>query len=216
MEVKWFGHSFFQITTKENKEKVSILIDPFSKDIGLSFPKVEADILLLSHNHFDHNNERDVKGNYFLIKEPGEYEIKKVFVQAIKSFHDDKEGKERGENLIFKILSEDISLCHLGDLGQKELTKEQLEELRKIDILMIPVGGIYTISGKEAKNIVDSLKPKIVIPMHYGLPKLKIKLQKVDEFLKLMGGKKEEGEILKIKKSDLEKIKNSQIFVFKL
>lgn len=216
MEIKWFGHAFFQITTKTNKEKVSILIDPFSKDIGLPFPKVEADILLVSHNHFDHNNEKDVKGNYFLIKEPGEYEIKKVFIEAIKSFHDDKEGKERGENLIFKILAEDIFVCHLGDFGQKELTSEQLEKLKKIDILMIPVGGIYTISAKEAKNIIETLKPKIVIPMHYSLPKLKIKLEKVDEFLKIMEGKKEEEEILKIKKSDLEKIKNTQIFVFKL
>lgn len=216
MEIKWFGQSFFQIVAKANNEKVSIAIDPFSKNIGLKFPNIFADILLISHNHFDHNNKNDVKGNYFLISEPGEYEIKKIFIEGINSFHDDKEGRERGENIIYKILAEEISLCHLGDLGQKELGSEQIERLKKIDILMIPVGGIYTISATEAKRLVETLRPKIILPMHYSLPNLKIKLGKLNEFLKLINGKKEEEKVLRVKKSDLEKIKGSEIFIFKL
>jgi L-ascorbate metabolism protein UlaG (beta-lactamase superfamily) len=204
MEIIWHGHSFFEIKSKENKNQVKIAIDPFSEEIGLKVPKVEADILLISHNHYDHNNKGAITGNYFLIDGPGEYEVKGVFVKAIKSFHDSSEGKERGENLIFKIESEDLKVCHLGDFGQKELSERQLEEIGGVDVLMIPVGGVYTISAKEAIKILEQLEPKITIPMHYSLPKLKIKLDSVDKFLKSLGIKSLTPEKkLSIKKEDL-------------
>jgi L-ascorbate metabolism protein UlaG (beta-lactamase superfamily) len=204
MEIIWHGHSFFEIKSKENKNQVKIAIDPFSEEIGLKVPKVEADILLISHNHYDHNNKGAITGNYFLIDGPGEYEVKGVFVKAIKSFHDSSEGKERGENLIFKIESEDLKVCHLGDFGQKELSERQLEEIGEVDVLMIPVGGVYTISAKEAIKILEQLEPKITIPMHYSLPKLKIKLDSVDKFLKSLGIKSLTPEKkLSIKKEDL-------------
>jgi L-ascorbate metabolism protein UlaG (beta-lactamase superfamily) len=187
MEIVWHGHSFFEIKSKENKEQIRIAIDPFSEEVGLKVPKVEADILLISHDHYDHNNKNAILGNYFLIENPGEYEIKGVFIKAIKSFHDKSDGKERGENLIFLIDSEDLRVCHLGDLGQKELNEKQVEEIGSVDVLMIPIGGVYTISQKEAIKILEQLEPKIIIPMHYSLPKLKIKLDSVDKFLKSLG-----------------------------
>jgi L-ascorbate metabolism protein UlaG (beta-lactamase superfamily) len=183
MEIIWHGHSFFEISTKG----VKITTDPFDKKIGLPVKKVKADILLISHNHYDHNNKEAISGEYFLIEGPGEYEVKGIYIEGIDSFHDEKEGRERGRNTIYKIELENFKICHFGDFGQKELTQEQKEKLENVEILMLPVGGIYTIGPKEAFEIVQEIEPKIVIPMHYSLPNLKIKLGKVDEFLKLMG-----------------------------
>ena len=198
-KIVWAGQSCFQISVFPTKSRIldkigtngkdqsaSVVIDPFS-DIGLKTPNFDADILLISHNHPDHNSVESVKGSPFLIDGPGEYEVKTVFVQGIDSWHDDVEGKERGKNTIYTIEAEDIRFCHLGDFGQKELTNEQLEKIGTIDILMIPVGGEYTISSSEATKIVGQIEPKIVIPMHYELPKLKFKLDDVGKFLKAMG-----------------------------
>jgi len=205
MNIFWFGQSCFQIITGNTREKsVSIVIDPFSEDIGLKLPKLEADILLVTHSHSDHNNTKAILGNYFLISEPGEYEVKDIFIQGIQSFHDDSKGKERGENTIYTIEAEGMKICHLGDLGQKELEKEQLEAIGEVDILMIPVGGVFTISYKEAIKIMSQIEPKIIIPMHYHLPKLKIKLDSVEKFLKSLGIKSLEPiKKLSIKKKDL-------------
>lgn len=190
MQIIWQGQSFFQILIRKGKESViRIAIDPFDEQIGLKPPTCEADIVLVTHSHYDHNNIKAIKGNPFLISGPGEYEIKGVFIQGISSFHDNVQGKERGENTIYTLESEEIKICHLGDLGQKELTDEQLEKIGEVDILMIPVGGVYTISAKEAAKIISQIEPKIVMPMHYHIPKLKIKLEGLDKFLKMMGVK---------------------------
>ena len=159
-----------------------------------------------------------------MIEGPGEYEIKGVFIQGIPSFHDDSQGKERGVNTIYTIEAEEIRLCHLGDLGQQELTGEQLEKIGNVDILMIPIGGTYTIDSKIASNIIPQIEPKIVIPMHFQIPKLEVhpiksceagisqkaklfngvKLEGVDKFLKTMGIKSVEPlNKLLIKKKEL-------------
>ncbi len=205
MQIIWYGQSCFQILALRNKgEEVSIVIDPFSQDIGLKLPKLVGDILLVSHQHQDHNNIKGVSGNYFLIEGPGEYEVKNVFVQGIPSFHDDSQGGERGENTIYTIEVEDLQICHLGDLGQKELTQEQLEAIGEVDILMIPAGGVFTISSKEAPKIMSQIEPKITIPTHYQIPKLKLKLDGVDKFLKTFGIRSlEPVKKLSIKKKDL-------------
>jgi len=193
MTIHWHGQSCFQILAARNKgEQTSIVIDPFSEEIGLKLPKLEADVALITHNHYDHNNVKAVgappsASPPFLIAGPGECEIKKVFIQGIPAWHDDKGGRERGENTIYTIEAEDLKLCHLGDLGQRELTEEQLEKIGEVDILMVPIGGIYTISAKEALKIMSQIEPKITIPMHYQIPKLKIKLEGLDKFLKVVG-----------------------------
>lgn len=212
MQIIWHGQSCFEIiTTPAKNSPVKIIIDPFSEEIGLRPPKLEADIALITHSHSDHNNIKAVSGPSassgqapFLIEGSGEYEIKNIFVQGIHSWHDSSQGKERGENTIYTLESEEIRLCHLGDLGQNELTEEQLEKIGDVDILMVPVGGVYTISGKEAAGIMSQIEPKIILPMHYHIPKLKIKLDGLDKFLKPLGIKSIEPiNKLTIKKKDI-------------
>ncbi len=190
MQIVWKGQACFSIViTRGKQEQVKILIDPFEDSIGLKLPPQEADIVLVTHGHSDHNNVKIVKGDPFIIDSPGEYEVKSVFVQGITTFHDDVQGKERGLNTIYTIITEGITLCHMGDFGQKELTPEEVDKIGNVHVLMIPVGGTYTIDGKEAGKIISQIEPKIIIPMHYALPKLKPNLAKVEEFLQVMGKK---------------------------
>ena len=188
-KIYWAGQACFQISVPTSKDhSADIVIDPFDEDFtGLKLPNLSADILLVTHDHKDHNNVNGIKGTPFVIQGPGEYEVKEVFVQGIPSFHDDSEGKERGQNTIYTIEAEDLRFCHLGDLGQKQLTDEQLEKIDEVDVLMIPVGGTYTIDSSGASKIISQIEPKIVIPMHFALPKLKVKLDDVSKFLKTMG-----------------------------
>ena len=187
-KINWAGQSCFQISVSNSKDhQADIIIDPFDEGTGLKVPNFSADILLVTHDHHDHNNIKAVKGDPFLVQGPGEYEVKGVFIQGIPSFHDSVEGKERGTNTIYSIEAEDLKFCHLGDLGQKQLTDDQLEKIGAVDILMIPVGGHYTLSSQEAQKIIGQIEPKIIIPMHYDLPKIKIELDDVQKFLKAMG-----------------------------
>ena len=187
-KITWAGQSCFQISVSNSRDhSADIVIDPFDEETGLKVPNFSADILLVTHQHHDHNNIKTIKGEPFLAEGPGEYEVKGVFIQGIPAFHDDKEGKEKGLNTIYTIEAEDIRFCHLGDLGQKQLTDEQLEKIDSVDVLMIPVGGEYTISSQEAQRIISQIEPRIVIPMHYKLPKLKADLDDVNKFLKTMG-----------------------------
>lgn len=205
MQISWKGQAcFYMVVSRGKDSQVKLVIDPFGEATGLSLPSMEADVVVVTHDHEDHNNKKAVKGEPFIISNPGEYEVKGVFVQGIPSFHDDVLGKERGQNTIYTIEGEGIRVCHLGDFGQKELTPQQLEAIGDVDILLIPVGGVYTINGKEAQKIISQLEPKIVIPMHYLLPKLKYKLNPVEDFLRTMGAKKvEPQEKLLIKEKDL-------------
>lgn len=208
MHIIWKGQSCFQLLLSQQKgEQVKVVIDPYSEEIGFKLPKLEADILLVTHDHYDHNNIKAVEGapqEPFLINSPGEYEIKDVFIQGIPSFHDEKNGKERGQNTIYTIEAEELRMCHLGDLGQHELTPEQIEKIGNIDILMVPVGGGYTLDAKGATRVIAQIEPRIAIPMHYHIPKLKMKLDELDKFLKEMGQKSTEPQPkLLIKKKDL-------------
>ncbi len=208
MTITWLGHSCFRIDTRssaagQNKEGVSILIDPFPKEIGLKPPKVKDDIVLVTHHHFDHDNVSEAGPESFLIDGPGEYEKQGVYIRGISSFHDKSSGKERGLNTIYVIKSEDITVCHMGDFGQDKLEDKQIEDIGDIDVLMIPVGGNYTIDHKEAISIIGQIEPKIVIPMHYKLKDLKIDIAGPDKFIKEIGLEPEKIDKLKIVKKTL-------------
>lgn len=216
MKITWYGQSCFQIIAQKKRNGyASLVIDPFSEEIGLSLPKLEANILLVSHQHSDHNSIKAVSGNPFLIEGPGEYEVQEVFIQGIPAFHDKVKGGSRGETTIYTIEAEGVSVCHLGDLGQAELTDEQLEKIGEVDILMVPIGGNFTISAREALKIMSQVEPKIIIPMHYKIPKLKVKLDELDKFLKILGVKSIQAESkITIKKKDLSE-EESKIIILK-
>jgi len=185
MILTWHGQSCFKIQSK-NHQEITIITDPFDKTVGLKVPRVAADIATISHDHHDHNNTAAAKGEVFVINDPGEYEVKGVYVYGIASWHDVKQGAERGKNIIYRFEMEEMSVVHLGDLGHV-LTNQQLERLQNVDILLIPVGGIYTIAAKQAVEVINQVEPRIVIPMHYKIPGLKIKLEGIDKFCKEIG-----------------------------
>lgn len=189
--------------------------DPFNKEIGLTPPRSQANVVTVSHNHYDHNNREALSGDPLVIDGPGEYEIKGVEIKGIFSFHDDKEGKERGVNTIYTITIEGIKICHLGDLGQAKLTAEQLGKIDGADILMVPVGGVYTIDEETVADVINQIEPSIVIPMHYKIPGLAEKIGGVDVFLKEMGiAKKDAVDKLTLKKKDLQE--NMEVVVMKI
>ncbi len=199
MTITWFGQSCFRIEAKD----ANILIDPFSKEIGLKPPRIKDDIVLVTHEHYDHNNLDGINSEAFVITNPGEYEKGGVAIYGILSYHDKSEGKERGLNSIYIIKSEEIIICHLGDFGQSKLTDEQIESIGDVDILMIPVGGTYTIDAKEAVEVISQIEPKMIIPMHYKLPGLTIDLAGVDKFIKELGLVPENMDKLKIARKNL-------------
>lgn len=203
MIITYIGHSCFKIQDKIGTEGVTLVTDPFDKKVGLKVPNFEADIVTVSHNHYDHNNAAALRGDPFIINTAGEYDIKGVSVTGIESYHDTKQGSERGKNIIYRIDIDDISVAHLGDLGH-ELDTKQLERLEGTDILLIPVGGKYTIDYKKAVDIVKQIEPRIIIPMHYKVKGLAITdIDEVDKFIKEIGLKPTYEEKLKISKKDL-------------
>ncbi len=206
MNIIWYGQSCFKLSSSAKNlsgEPITLITDPFDKSIGLNPPRTSADIVTVSHQHHDHNNVAAIKGEPFVVDGPGEYEIKGVTIEGIPSFHDKKQGAERGDNTIYVIKMDEIKICHLGDLGHS-LTDKQMEKIDGIDILMIPVGGNFTISWDEADSVINQVEPRIVIPMHYHLPGLKIKLDPVDKFCKEMGvSAKETVSKISLKKKDL-------------
>lgn len=203
MDITYLGHSSFKLKGKN----ASVVTDPYDPTmVGLKYPTQEADIVTVSHHHPDHNKVEHVKNVQRVIDAPGEYEIAGVSIIGVPSYHDDKKGEERGKNTIFVYEIDDLRLVHLGDLGHK-LSADTLEEIGTTDILMIPIGGKYTINSEIAVEVVRSIEPSIIIPMHYmveGLnPQTFEGLEKVEEFINAMGVPSETLEKLTIKRGEI-------------
>ncbi len=166
MDITYLGHSSFRIKGKN----VTIVTDPYSKEgTGFKFPTVKADIVTISHEHDDHNAHQEVSEVHKVVSGPGEYEIKGVTIFGYKTYHDHSKGEERGKNTVYAIDIDGYHVVHLGDLGH--IPKDSLiEELGNVDVLMVPVGGKYTITADEANEVVKKIEPKITIPMHYKTP----------------------------------------------
>lgn len=206
MNITWYGQSCFKIQTKSQRgeKETTIITDPFDKSYGLRPPQGSAEIILVSHTqHNDHNNVSAIKGDPFVVDAPGEYSLEGIQIEGIESFHDKSKGSERGRNTIFTIDSEGMRICHLGDLGHI-LEEDQVESIGEVDILMIPVGGTYTIDSKEAEEVITQLEPKIILPMHFKIKGLSLDIDDADKFCKEYGGKTEKGVgKLNIKRKDL-------------
>lgn len=183
MRIKWLGHSCFLLTSENNTK---IITDPFDEKVGYQVPDEEADIATISHDHYDHSNISAVKGNYVLVKKPGKQNVKGIGINGVSLFHDDLQGSRRGRNIAFIFDIDGIRVCHCGDLGHV-LTVEQVDEIGEVDVLLVPVGGVYTLDAKGAYEIVKQLKPKVTIPMHFKTQDLSFSLDDVDNFLKLIG-----------------------------
>ncbi|MGI6207069.1 MAG: MBL fold metallo-hydrolase [Anaerolineae bacterium] len=182
MDITWYGQSCFRLKDRN----VTVVTDPYGKVSGLKLPRLTADIVTVSHGHQDHNNVAAVRGEPFVVDGPGEYEVAGLFVSGVSMWHDDQSGAKRGRNTIFIYYFSDATVCHLGDLGHVP-TQAQVEEMGNVDVLLVPVGGTYTIDARQAVEVVSLIEPSVVIPMHYALPGMETPLESVDAFLKEMG-----------------------------
>lgn len=185
MKIKWYGHAAFNIITASGTR---IIVDPYQSGAfggALSYGKISdsADIVLTSHQHDDHNYIKDIKGSFTHIADKGLYFERGVNIRAIPSYHDASRGTERGDNLLFAIDVDGLIVAHLGDLGHT-LNKETISSLGKIHVLMLPVGGFYTIGAEEATKVMHDLDPVITIPMHFKTEKCDFPIAVVDDFTK--------------------------------
>jgi L-ascorbate metabolism protein UlaG (beta-lactamase superfamily) len=185
MKIKWYGHAAFLITSDQG---VRIILDPYESGAfggALTYGKISdpADVVLVSHDHADHNDPKSIPGNPEVLKGPGPKTAKNISFKGIAAYHDPSKGSERGANTIFAFTVDGIRVCHLGDLGHI-LGDKELSEIGPVDLLFIPVGGHFTIDPKEATRVADQIKPKVLIPMHVKTDKVNFPIVSVEEFLK--------------------------------
>ena len=211
LRIRWHGHSCFEITNA-----ITLVTDPHDgESIGIPIPDVHGDIILVSHDHYDHNSVKSVeKENSNVIKDETEKTVLDVQIKGVKSFHDRCHGGKRGKNIIYKFTMDDIIFCHLGDLGH-ELDEESIQQIGDIDVLFIPVGGNFTIDAEKAWNVINDIKPNIVIPMHYKFGGLSLSISGVDSFLAVSNyDVLHVGNEIDIEREDLPE--NPEIWVFTL
>mgnify|MGYP005852491331 CR=1 FL=1 len=182
MEIKYFGHSCFRIKGKNT----TLITDPYSPDLGLTLGKQTANIVTVSHQHAGHNHTEGISGEPRVVYRPGEYEIGDAIIIGLPTFHDSEKGMIRGKNVVFVVAVDDMTICHLGDLGEP-LKESEIEELGKVDILMIPVGDMSALNAAAAAKLVRQIEPAIVIPMHYQLPGSNRELESAERFISEMG-----------------------------
>ncbi len=181
MKVTKLGHSAFQL---EESTGTKIITDPYNDSVGQEMPKLEADAVTISHDHYDHNNLSSVLGSPKIIDSEGAFEVSGVHISSVSANHDSHNGVRRGKSLIFKYRLDGVEVCHMGDIGE-ECNPFITEFIMPVNVLLIPVGGKYTIDAKKAKDYVDKLMPDVVIPMHYRTKNIDLGLDKVDDFLEL-------------------------------
>ncbi|AZN38819.1 MBL fold metallo-hydrolase [Paenibacillus albus] len=204
MQIQWYGHSSFLLTSDAGTR---ILIDPYYKFLGYRMPvPVESDIVVVTHNHGDHNKINAASGDYLLVNEPTEYSRGDVSISGFKTSHDKVNGKKRGPNIVFRFRMDGLTICHCGDLGHL-LTEEQIRAIGKVDVLMVPVGGRMTLDGPEAAQVMRQLQATVAIPMHYSTKALgllgRIMFAKENKFLEAAGTRATDVKTLNVSKESL-------------
>ena len=212
MKIKWFGQACFLITSNNG---IRIITDPFDHRLGYDVPSVEADIVTASHDHYDHNNVASVKGEFIRIDKPGKFLAKGIDIVGVETFHDESKGSKRGKNTVFKFSVDGINICHCGDLGHV-LSDEQAERLGKVDILLVPVGGTYTVNAVKAWEIVKQLNPVVTIPMHFKTKAISLPIEGVERFLSVAGkGLKTGKQEIELDKSNISDFKGVVLLEYK-
>ncbi|WP_251616655.1 MBL fold metallo-hydrolase [Pumilibacter muris] len=182
MKIQWLGHSSFRLTESTG---ASIITDPFDPlTVGYDMACLPCDAITSSHGHSDHNHFKGVSGNPVIINEPGTFDVNGIKIHSVLTSHDTEEGALRGKNLIYQFRLDGVTVCHLGDIGEV-CTPELIEQLIPVNILLIPVGGNYTIDAEQAKEYVDHIMPDVVIPMHFKTRRTELDIDKVENFLRL-------------------------------
>ncbi|UCE26751.1 MAG: MBL fold metallo-hydrolase [Candidatus Coatesbacteria bacterium] len=184
MKIKWYGHATFGITTDSG---VRIITDPYvsgSFDGKVKYPPItdEFDIALQSHGHDDHAGADKLPGEPMVVEGPGAHDAKGIEFKGVKTYHDPRGGAERGENTVFTFETDGVRVCFCGDLGHA-LTPEQATEIGNVDVVLVPVGGYFTIDDKEAWSVVDALDASVVVPMHYTTEHVDFHIAPVDAFI---------------------------------
>jgi L-ascorbate metabolism protein UlaG (beta-lactamase superfamily) len=182
MKIKWLGHSCFLITSSKGTR---IITDPFAVDKATTYKEVtlEADIVTSSHDHFDHNHVGPIRGNPVILKDGGERTVKDIDISTVHTWHDEHGGKERGPNLVFCFKVDGVKICHMGDTGER-LQKPHLDAMGKVDVLLMPIGGVFTLDFGPAMEQCQAVNPAIVIPMHYKTEHCAWLKWTVDDFIK--------------------------------
>ncbi|MFZ5631772.1 MAG: MBL fold metallo-hydrolase [Bacillota bacterium] len=191
MKILWLGHACFMIILSNGK---AVITDPFDQKLGYPVPNLAADFVTVSHQHFDHNAVKSVPGKPVVVQEEGRHSFAGITFTGVSSFHDNAGGGQRGKNTIFVIEAEGLRVCHLGDLGHVP-DAGQAAKIGAVDILMVPVGGFYTIGPDQAVEVVDQLSPRVVLPMHYKTRYIELPISTADEFLKNYPGHRVEQEL---------------------
>jgi len=181
VELRWYGQAMVSITTRDG---TVVVIDPFADDVGYPVPDLSAAVVLVTHGHPDHSNVGAISGDPQIFRKATQARVGELRVRSVPTYHDNVRGFDRGNNLVWIVEVEGLSIAHLGDLGHT-FTPEQLEQLQEIDVCFVPVGGGYTIDAATATSVVDQLGSALVIPIHYRTPglALDIPLAPVERFL---------------------------------
>jgi len=179
LQIRWHGHACWEITNDK-----TLVTDPHDgKSIGIQAPTVQGDIILVSHDHYDHNSVKTVeKEGSKVVTDTRKRNINDVEIRGIESFHDEAKGAKRGNNIIFQFTMDGINFCHLGDLGH-DLDEEAVQKIGQVDVLFIPIGGTFTVDDKQAWKLIKKINPRIIVPMHYKIGGLSLPIAGIDPFL---------------------------------
>jgi L-ascorbate metabolism protein UlaG (beta-lactamase superfamily) len=179
MEIKWYGHSCFLLTSSRGTR---ILMDPCSPDTGYALGPIQADAVTCSHDHYDHNYVPAAVENPMIIRGPGEHLVKDTLIKGVPAWHDDAQGGKRGPNMMYIVQMDDMRILHAGDIGHLP-DEESLGMIGDIDVFLVPVGGVYTINYLQALEMANMLRPSVVIPMHYKTPHCTVDLGELAPFI---------------------------------